>query len=189
LWDRILPYFKFFGGEGWVFGGVECGFHFHLAAVVGVLGSDGSGCLGREGLVHDVQLFSSHKMSRIKEQFPFRRTAPANLRFGIDEGDQRADSGVAGAVLFEEEVEIEIGWGFGHDEAEEVALEVDLASEVVARDGFEVADLFLGEVGVVEAGGFRGHGNSFQEGNRTYILLYTVSKDCQASLTMYKNRW
>jgi hypothetical protein len=42
---------------------------------------------------------------------------------------------------------------------------------------------------VVEAGGFSGHGSSFQEGNRTYILLYTVSKDCQASLTMYKNRW
>jgi hypothetical protein len=186
LWDRILPYFKFFGGEGWVFGGVECGFHFHLAAVVGVLGSDGSGCLGREGLVHDVQLFSSHKMSRIKEQFPFRRTAPAKLRFGIDEGNQRTDGRVTGTVLFEQKLEIEVGRGFGHDEAEEVTLEVDLAGEVVVGDGFEIADLFLGEVGVVEAGGFSGNGISFREGNRTYILLYAFSPTRQAPLTIYK---
>jgi hypothetical protein len=91
-------------------------------------------------------------MSSIKEQFPFRRSAPAKLRFGIDEGNQRTDGRVTGTVLFEQKLEIEVGRGFGHDEAEEVTLEVDLAGEVVEGDGFEIAAFFFSEVGVVEAG-------------------------------------
>jgi len=69
----------------------------------------------------------------------------------IDEGDQGADGSVAGTGLFEEKFEIERGGGrLGHDHDKQVALEKDLAGEVVVRDKLEVTAFFLGEEGVIE---------------------------------------
>jgi len=65
---------------------------------------------------------------------------------------------------------------FRHDQDEDVTLEVDLAGEVVVRDGLEVTAFSLGEPGGVEAGGIRvrGHGKSFRGKYRNFVLLLYV---------------
>jgi len=50
--------------------------------------------------------------------------------------NEGADGKITGTILFKQEVEIEGAGGRpGHDEDEEVTLEVDLAGEVVVGDG------------------------------------------------------
>jgi len=103
-------------------------------------------------------------MGGLNEQLRFRPAALTEFQLGIDEGDEGANGEITGAVLFEQKLEIEgTRRRPGHDQDEEVALEVDLAGEVVVGDGLEVAAFFLGEPGGVEAGGIRRHGKSFRQ--------------------------
>jgi len=122
----------------------------------------GFGCLGREELVRNAQLYSSQIMSFLNELRRFRGLALTNFQLGIDEGDEGANSQAAGTILFKQKVEIEgTGGRPGHDEDEEVTLEKYLAGEVIVGNCVEVAAFLLREVGGVEGGGFRWHWNSF----------------------------
>lgn len=80
--------------------------------------------------------------------------------------------------------------GFGHDQGEQVAQQVDLAGQVIVGDALEMAAFFLGEEGGVDGGGVRGHANSFQAKNRTYVLLlYAIPPGCQGKLKVCKKGW
>jgi len=126
-------------------------------------------------------------MSFLNEQLPIGGAVLAKFQLGIDEGDEGTDGQIAGTILFKQKLEIEGAGGRpGHDEDEEVTLEVDLAGEVVVRDGFEVAAFLLGEPGGVEGWGVRGHLKSFQIEYRTFVLVYKVLARCQVELTVYK---
>jgi len=151
---------------GTFYGGVKRGFHLFPVTPVGILRADGLGDIVREDIFHDAQLFRRAKMSGLDGQLPLRLLALTKFKVGIEKRDQRTDGQVAGAGLFEEKLEIErTGRRFGHDQDEKVALEKDLAGEVVMRDMFEVTAFFFGEEGVIEGGGFTGHLNSFHEMN------------------------